>query len=159
MGDARGCRVAYIMVSRNKRQATKRARCRVRGNGPVGEGSAKGSRSRSRSTASRGVPRSYRRRSCRRGGPISAARRRRRWRACTCCAMRPAPQARPNGSSSTSRCTSCPYRKHRSERRLGKTGINVCLDILAALTDQCNLRLHRLACGKGASEPGLRAMG
>ena len=68
-------------------------------------------------------------------------------------------QARPNGSSSTSRCTGCPRRKHRSESRLGKTGVNVCLDILAALTDQCNSRLHRLACGKGASEPGLRAMG
>ena len=46
-----------------------------------------------------------------------------------------------------------------SEGCLGKAGVNVCLDILAALTDQCNLRLHRLACGKRASEPGLRAMG
>lgn len=60
-----------------------------------------------------------------------------------------APQVRPNGSSSTSRCTCCPRRKHRSESCLGKTGVNVCLDILAALTDQCNSRLHRLACGKG----------
>ena len=29
MGGAQGCRVEYIMVSRNKRQAAKRARCRA----------------------------------------------------------------------------------------------------------------------------------
>ena len=132
-------------------------RCRACGSGAVGEGGVRGSRS--RPTASRGTPRSSRRRSCRRGRPTSAARRRRRWRACTCCATRHTPQARPSGSSSTSRCTCCPRRKHRSESRLGKTGVNVCLDMLAALTDQCNSRLHHLACGKGASEPGLRAMG
>ena len=40
-------------------------------------------------TASRGTPRSSRRRSCRRGTPTSAAHRRRRWQACTCCSCRP----------------------------------------------------------------------
>lgn len=105
---------------------------------------------RSRPTASRGTPRSSHRRSCRRGRPTFAARRRRRWRACTWPGLGAAPQVRPNDSSSTSRCTCCPRRKHRPESRLGKTGVNVCLDMLAALTDRCNSRLHRLACVKGA---------
>ena len=42
MGDARGCRVAYIMVSRNKRQATKRAPLpSVRQRGPSVKGTRK----------------------------------------------------------------------------------------------------------------------
>ena len=147
MGDARGCRVAYIMVSRNKRVATKRAPlpC-VRQRGP----SVKGVRRVPGlglqclevlldllAGGLAGEAGSHLQLAAEGDGGHAHGR------------VGATPQARPSGSSSTSRCTSCPCRKHRFESRLGKTGVNVCLGILAALTDQRNSRLYRWLVAKG----------